>query len=76
MSYGFRDGADHPEVQAGIARAEAVIRESDKHLGGLSVEADIANAMIARGHRMLIGGFDTMFVQRYSAQLLDAIDRG
>ena len=37
MSYGYRDGPEHDEVQAAIARAEAVLLASKIHVGGLAV---------------------------------------
>jgi 4-hydroxy-2-oxoheptanedioate aldolase len=76
MSYGYRDGPDHDEVKAAIARAEAVIRDSPVHLGGLAVTADLANAMIGRGYRLILIGFDTMLLQRAAGEVLNAIDRG
>jgi 2-keto-3-deoxy-L-rhamnonate aldolase RhmA len=49
MSYGYRDGPAHDEVQAAIARAEQAIAASPVHLGGLALSGEIANAMIADG---------------------------
>ena len=60
MSYGYRDGPNHDPVQAAIARAEQVIVSSPVHIGGLALSAEIANAMIARGYRMILTGFDTL----------------
>jgi len=76
MSYGYREGVDHPEVQDGIARVEEAVLRSGKHLGGLALDPETANAMIARGHRLLVSAFDTGLVQRSAAELLDGIDRG
>ncbi len=76
MSYGHREGVDHPDVQDAVKRVEGVVRGSRVHLGGLALDAETANAMIARGYRVLIGGFDTALVQRSAAELLDGIGRG
>jgi len=76
MSYGYRDGVDHAEVHDAIARVEEVVLASDKHLGGLGLDPDAANASIARGYRVLIGGFDIALLQRSAEALLDGIERG
>jgi 4-hydroxy-2-oxoheptanedioate aldolase len=76
MSYGYRDGPDHDEVRAAIACAEAAIRDSPVHLGGLAITAELANAMIGRGYRLILIGFDTMLLQRAAGEVLNAIDRG
>jgi 4-hydroxy-2-oxoheptanedioate aldolase len=76
MSYGYRDGPDHDEVRAAIGRAEDAIRNSPVHLGGLAITAELANAMIGRGYRLILIGFDTMLLQRAASEVLSAIDRG
>ena len=76
LSYGFRDGPAHPEVQAAIARAEAAILASGKILGGLALTNDQAKDMIGRGYRLVLTGFDTLLLQRASSDILDGIDRG
>lgn len=76
MSYGYRDGADHDEVRAAIARAERVILDAGIALGGLALTPEAANNMIGRGYRMILIGFDTTLLQRASAEVLDAIRRG
>jgi 4-hydroxy-2-oxoheptanedioate aldolase len=75
MSYGYREGVDHPEVQDGIARVEEAVLRSGKHLGGLALDADAANAMIGRGYRQLISAFDLALVQQSAAALLEGINR-
>jgi 4-hydroxy-2-oxoheptanedioate aldolase len=75
MSYGYRDGPAHEEVQAAIGRAERAIAASPVHLGGLALTGDIANAMIGRGYRLILTGFDTMLLQRAASEILGAIDR-
>jgi len=76
MSYGYRDGPAHDEVQAAIERAERAILNSPVHLGGLAVTSDLANAAIARGYRLILIGFDTMLLQRAAGEVLNAIARG
>lgn len=75
MSYGYREGVDHSEVQDGVAKVEEAVLRSGKHLGGLSLDTDTANAMIDKGYRLLIGGFDVALVQRSAAALLENINR-
>ena len=76
MSYGYRDGPDHPEVQAAIKQAEQAIVKSPVHLGGLALTAEIANAMIGRGYRMILTGFDIRLLQQGAAAILSGIERG
>jgi len=75
MSYGYRDGPAHEEVQAAIGRAERAIAASRVHLGGLALTGEIANAMIGRGYRLILTGFDIMLLQRAAGEILGAIDR-
>ena len=63
-SMGLRGRADDPAVAAAIARLEAIIRPSPVVLGGVAHTADQANAMIARGYRALVLGFDWSLLQR------------
>lgn len=76
MSYGYRDGPEHAEVQDAIARAEEVLLPSPIHVGGLAVTAERANEFIARGYRLILTGFDTMLLQRAAGEVLGAIERG
>ncbi len=76
MSYGYRDGPAHAEVEAAIMRAEQAIAASPVHLGGLALTGEVANAMIGRGHRLILTGFDTLLMQRAAGAILGAIDRG
>lgn len=76
MSYGYRDGPDHDEVREAIARAESVIAASDKTLGGLALDNDIAHEMIGRGYRLILTGFDTLLLERAGREIVDNINRG
>jgi 4-hydroxy-2-oxoheptanedioate aldolase len=75
MSYGYRDGPDHDEVRAAIARAERAVVNSRVHLGGLALTAETANAMIERGYRLILTGFDILLLQRGAAAILSGIER-
>ncbi|MGI9333090.1 MAG: HpcH/HpaI aldolase family protein [Gammaproteobacteria bacterium] len=75
MSFGYRDGPDHPEVHRAVAAAEHAILKSKITLGGLALDAGLANSMIRRGYRLILGGFDTQLLDRSSAALLNAVDR-
>jgi 4-hydroxy-2-oxoheptanedioate aldolase len=63
-SLGLRGRVDHPEVAAAIARAETGILASEVVLGGVARTAEQANAMIERGYRALVLGFDWSLLQR------------
>lgn len=75
VSMGLPGQRDHPEVLAAIARAEQAILASPVLLGGMALSAEEANAKIARGYRFFVMGYDTLLIERASAQLLDGLDR-
>ncbi len=75
MSYGYRDEPDHQEVQEAIGRAEEVILSGPTYLGGLALDNGTANAMIRRGHRIILTGSDTLLLERGSKHILGGIDR-
>jgi len=74
-SMGHRGRADHPEVKAVSLQLETVIRGSSVVLGGVAPEPEQANAMIARGYRALIVGFDWSFLQRGAAAVISGVGR-
>ena len=76
MSYGHRDGADHDNVRAAIARVEEVLLPAPVHVGGLALDAPNARALIARGYRLIVTGFDVLFLQRAAGEILDGIRGG
>jgi hypothetical protein len=51
------------------------IRESNVVLGGVAPTADQANAMMARGYKALVLGFDWSLLQRGIDSVLDGIRR-
>ncbi|WP_439579401.1 HpcH/HpaI aldolase family protein [Elioraea sp.] len=63
-SMGHRGRVDHPEVQAVAVHLEKVIRDSPVVLGGVAPMPEQANAMIVRGYRALVVGFDWSLLQR------------
>jgi 4-hydroxy-2-oxoheptanedioate aldolase len=74
-SMGFKGRTDLPEVQAAMERLEAPILNSAVVLGGVAPTVDMANAMIARGYRALVVGFDWSLLQRGIASAIGGIDR-
>ncbi len=74
-SMGHRGRADHAEVQAAAARLEGAIRDSSVVLGGVAPVPDQANAMIARGYRALVVGFDWSLLQRGAAAAINGVNR-
>jgi 4-hydroxy-2-oxoheptanedioate aldolase len=73
-SMGHRGRVDDPEVQAAAMRLEKAIRESSVMLGGVAPVPAQANAMIARGYRALVVGFDWSLLQRGAAIALDGVN--
>jgi 4-hydroxy-2-oxoheptanedioate aldolase len=76
MSYGYRDGPDHPEVRDAIARVEAAVLPSEVALGGFAVTAEAANAMIGKGYRLVLTGYDILLLRQVTDRLLAGIERG
>lgn len=74
-SIGFKGRADHPEVQAAMLKLESAIRGSPVALGGVAPTAERANAMIARGYKALVIGFDWSLFQQGIGAVLDGIPR-
>lgn len=72
LSYGHRDGVDHPEVLEAIARAEQVILPSPARLGGLAGSPDQARAMVERGYSVILGGLDVLLLQGAAQRVVDA----
>lgn len=74
-SMGHHGRADHPEVQAVAMRLEEAIRGSPVVLGGVAPVPELANAMIARGYRALVVGFDWSLLQRGTAEAVRGVNR-
>jgi 4-hydroxy-2-oxoheptanedioate aldolase len=63
-SMGLKGRADDPAVLAAIRTLESVVLPSPVLLGGVAHTTDQANAMIARGYKALVVGFDWSLLQR------------
>ncbi len=74
-SMGLKGKSDAPEVQSAIAVIETAIASSPVVMGGVAPTVDAANAMISRGYRALVLGFDWSLLQRGIASALDGIVR-
>ena len=74
-SMGLKGKVDSPEVQEVIGALERSIAKSPVTLGGVARSREMANAMIARGYRALVLGFDWSFLQRGVVSSLDGIAR-
>ena len=74
-SMGLRGRSDHPDVQSAIARIEGSVLDSGVVVGGVATTADRARAMIDKGYRALVIGFDWSLLQRGIASALDGMLR-
>jgi 4-hydroxy-2-oxoheptanedioate aldolase len=74
-SMGLRGRVDHPDVQAAMKTLEEPIRNSPVILGGVATTPEQANAMIARGYRALVVGFDWSLLHRGIASAIEGISR-
>jgi 4-hydroxy-2-oxoheptanedioate aldolase len=75
-SMGLKGNVDHPDVVATIKTLEEKIRESPVILGGVATTPEQANAMIKRGYRALVIGFDWSLLQRGIASILVGVPTG
>jgi 4-hydroxy-2-oxoheptanedioate aldolase len=74
-SMGLKGQVDHPDVQAAILKLEATVHASPVVLGGVAPNPEQANALIARGYRALVLGFDWSLLQRGINAVLSGIQR-
>jgi 4-hydroxy-2-oxoheptanedioate aldolase len=74
-SMGLLGQIDHPDVQAAIRAAEAVVLKSRIALGGVAFSAEQANRMIDQGYRSIYFGFDWSMLARGAAAVLDGVRR-
>jgi len=72
-SMGLKGKVDDPSVQGAIAKLESQILASDVLLGGVAHTSEQANAMIARGYKALVVGFDWSLLQRGIATAIGGI---
>lgn len=59
---------DHPEFQAAIARVESAANAAGLPLGNVAMAAPQAEALFARGYRM-IAGFDILWLRAKAAEM-------
>ena len=76
MSYGYRDGPAHREVQEAIARVEEVVLPTSIALGGFLASAEAANEKFAIGYQLALTGYDLMLLRQVTDKLLANLDRG
>ena len=74
-SMGLKGRTDHPDVQEAMLKLERVIRESNVLLGGVAPTAEQANAMMERGYKALVLGFDWSLLQKGINAVLDGVRR-
>jgi len=70
---GLKGKADDPAVVTAISKLESIVLQSPVHLGGVAHTADQANAMIARGYKALVMGFDWSLLQRGIASAISDV---
>jgi 4-hydroxy-2-oxoheptanedioate aldolase len=63
-SMGLRGRSDHPKVQEAIGHIERAVQGSNVVLGGVATSAEQARAMMDKGYRALMVGFDWSLLQR------------
>ncbi|MBS1866180.1 MAG: 2,4-dihydroxyhept-2-ene-1,7-dioic acid aldolase [Acidobacteria bacterium] len=74
-SMGLKGCTDSPEMADVVRKLEEGVLRSDAVLGGVATTADQANAMIEKGYRMLVLGFDWSLLQRGIAAALAGVRR-
>lgn len=75
ISLGVRGEPDHPLVQEQIERAEKVILNSKKAMGGFSTSPDRINQMLDRGYKIITVAFDFMLLQKSAREVLSSINK-
>jgi 4-hydroxy-2-oxoheptanedioate aldolase len=65
----------HPDVQAAIAKAEQTILKSGVSLGGLALTTERANALIAKGYRLILLTTDGSLLREGTRAMLEGIRR-
>ena len=75
FSLGVAGQRDHPDLLAAITEAEDKILASPVALAGAAVNAEEANAKIARGYRMIFVGEDSTMMHQAVVAALEGIER-
>ena len=74
-SMGLKGRTDYPAVTDAIAKLEPSIRESNVAMGGVATTPEQALAMIDRGYRALVVGFDWSLLQSGIANAVKGVRR-
>ncbi|MBS0367164.1 MAG: 2,4-dihydroxyhept-2-ene-1,7-dioic acid aldolase [Proteobacteria bacterium] len=72
-SMGLKGRTDDPTVQAAILKLESTILASPVALGGVAPTAERAKAMMAKGYKALVVGFDWSLLQQGIAAVVSGI---
>jgi 4-hydroxy-2-oxoheptanedioate aldolase len=73
QSLGKPGDFDTPEFRDALARAEVAVKSSAAHLGGLATNAEHGRAMLERGYKFLMLGFDGLIIQGAARAILDGV---
>ena len=73
QSLGKPGDFDDPDFQAALNRAEAAVLQSSAKLGGLATTADQGRAMLERGYKFLMLGFDGLIIDGAARAILDGV---
>ena len=73
QSLGAPGDFESSEFQEALTRAEAAVLASTAKLGGLAATADKGRAMLERGYRFLMMGFDGMIIDEAARAILDGV---
>lgn len=76
ITSGYPNQRDHPDVVRAVREVEDAVLASGIPLGGVALNAEVANRMIERGYLGLFVGYDWMVLQRGAAALLKGINLG
>ncbi|MEK9755405.1 MAG: aldolase/citrate lyase family protein [Rhodospirillaceae bacterium] len=73
QSMGKPGDFDAPEFRDAMARAEVAVNASATVLGGLATSADHGRAMLERGYKFLMLGFDGLIIDGAARAMLDGV---
>ena len=74
-SMGKPGAFDDPEFMSTVERAERAILASPAVLGGVAPTPERAKALVDRGYRFVLLGYDTLLIERACHEFLDAVRR-
>lgn len=73
QSLGRPGDFDAPQFRDALTRAEAAVTASPARLGGLATTADQGRAMLERGYKFLMLGFDGLIIDGAARAILDGV---